>query len=309
MIRSQLSRWMSGRPHSGWGMGTTNLWSCLSDYQWIGRIHEDYEWDLSGILGWDLIIFVNDILVYSKDQESHQGHLRVILNRLREHNSLPNSASVPFGKGVWDSWGTLCQIRESRLTQRRSIPSRIDQSQRMPPRWELPWIGRILQKVCERVCGLGSTNDSTNRERCEIHMVRRVWEVLFSTDGYANEWTGFDLSWYEWILCSLTGLAAFWWKRARWLPIHQGNLRKHEVNYPTHDLEKSVVVFALKIWYSYLYEAKVQIFTDHKSLKYIFHSDWVKFTAKAVDEICGQLWSRYFLSFGQDKLGRRCIEK
>ena len=47
-------------------------------------------------------------------------------------------------------------------------------------------------------------------------------------------------------------------------------MRKHEENYPTHDLEMAVAVFALKIWRSYLYGAKVQILTDHKSLKYIF---------------------------------------
>ncbi|KAF8088717.1 hypothetical protein N665_0532s0076 [Sinapis alba] len=47
-------------------------------------------------------------------------------------------------------------------------------------------------------------------------------------------------------------------------------LRPHEANYPTHDLELAVVVFALKIWRSYLYGEKVKIFTDHKSLKYIF---------------------------------------
>ncbi|KAL5574118.1 hypothetical protein UlMin_023715 [Ulmus minor] len=44
----------------------------------------------------------------------------------------------------------------------------------------------------------------------------------------------------------------------------------HEKNYPTHDLELAAVVFALKIWRHYLYGARCQIFTDHKSLKYIF---------------------------------------
>ena len=47
-------------------------------------------------------------------------------------------------------------------------------------------------------------------------------------------------------------------------------LKKHELNYPTHDLELAAVVFALKIWRHYLYGATCQIFTDHKSLKYIF---------------------------------------
>ena len=47
-------------------------------------------------------------------------------------------------------------------------------------------------------------------------------------------------------------------------------LKKHEVNYPTHDLELAAVVHALKIWRHYLLGNKVHIFTDHKSLKYIF---------------------------------------
>ncbi|WZY72146.1 hypothetical protein YC2023_004386 [Brassica napus] len=47
-------------------------------------------------------------------------------------------------------------------------------------------------------------------------------------------------------------------------------LRPHEVNYPTHDLELAAIVFALKILRSYLYGEKVQILTDHQSLKYIF---------------------------------------
>ena len=47
-------------------------------------------------------------------------------------------------------------------------------------------------------------------------------------------------------------------------------LKKHEVNYPSHDLELAAVVHALKIWRHYLLGNKVHIFTDHKSLKYIF---------------------------------------
>jgi hypothetical protein len=47
-------------------------------------------------------------------------------------------------------------------------------------------------------------------------------------------------------------------------------LRKHKANYPTHDLELAVVVHALKIWRHYLLENVCNIFTNHKSLKYIF---------------------------------------
>jgi hypothetical protein len=47
-------------------------------------------------------------------------------------------------------------------------------------------------------------------------------------------------------------------------------LKKHERNCPTHDLELATVVFALKSWRHYLYGETCDIYTDHKSLKYIF---------------------------------------
>ena len=47
-------------------------------------------------------------------------------------------------------------------------------------------------------------------------------------------------------------------------------LRPHEQNYPTHDLELAVVVHALKMWRHYLMRTRCNIYTDHKSLKYIF---------------------------------------
>ena len=46
-------------------------------------------------------------------------------------------------------------------------------------------------------------------------------------------------------------------------------LRRHELNYPTHYLEMAEVIFALKIWRHYLYGEKYEIYTDHKSLQYI----------------------------------------
>ena len=47
-------------------------------------------------------------------------------------------------------------------------------------------------------------------------------------------------------------------------------LRPHEKNYPTHDLELAAVIHALKIWRHYLMGTQCHIYTDHKSLKYIF---------------------------------------
>ena len=47
-------------------------------------------------------------------------------------------------------------------------------------------------------------------------------------------------------------------------------LKPHELNYPTHDLELVAIVFALKIWRHYLYGEKFELFSDHKSLRYLF---------------------------------------
>ena len=47
-------------------------------------------------------------------------------------------------------------------------------------------------------------------------------------------------------------------------------VKVHERNYPTHDLELTTVVFALKIWSHYLYGVHVDVFTDQKRLQYVF---------------------------------------
>ena len=46
-------------------------------------------------------------------------------------------------------------------------------------------------------------------------------------------------------------------------------LKNHEWNYPMHDMELVAIVFALKIWRHYLYDEQFEVFSDHKSLKYI----------------------------------------
>ncbi|MCH83668.1 retrotransposon protein, partial [Trifolium medium] len=47
-------------------------------------------------------------------------------------------------------------------------------------------------------------------------------------------------------------------------------LKSHEENYPTHDLELAAIVFGLKVWRHYLYGVQFEVFSDHKSLKYLF---------------------------------------
>jgi hypothetical protein len=69
---------------------------------------------------------------------------------------------------------------------------------------------------------------------------------------------------------SCLGLGCVLMQEGRVVAYASRQLRKHELNYPTHDLELAAVVHALKIWRHYLIGHKSDVYTDHKSLKCIF---------------------------------------
>ncbi|GFS40213.1 hypothetical protein Acr_00g0067210 [Actinidia rufa] len=66
------------------------------------------------------------------------------------------------------------------------------------------------------------------------------------------------------------GIKFTWDKACKVVAYASCQLKPHEKNYLTHDLELAAVVFALKNWRHYLYGEKFEVFSDHKSLKYIF---------------------------------------
>nr|GFB32704.1 putative reverse transcriptase domain-containing protein [Tanacetum cinerariifolium] len=65
------------------------------------------------------------------------------------------------------------------------------------------------------------------------------------------------------------GLGVVLMQREKVISYASRQLKIHEKNYTTHDLEFRAVVFALKIWRHYLYGTKCIVFTNHKSLQYI----------------------------------------
>jgi hypothetical protein len=67
-----------------------------------------------------------------------------------------------------------------------------------------------------------------------------------------------------------TGLGCVLLQEGRVVAYASRQLRKYEVNYPNHDLELAAIVHALKIWRHYLLGNVCHIYTDNKSLKYIF---------------------------------------
>ena len=69
---------------------------------------------------------------------------------------------------------------------------------------------------------------------------------------------------------SLQGLGCVLMQGGKVIAYGSRQLKMHEKNYPTHDLELAAVVFALKIWRHYLYGERFELYSDHKSLKYLF---------------------------------------
>ncbi|KAL0536510.1 hypothetical protein IC582_025459 [Cucumis melo] len=69
---------------------------------------------------------------------------------------------------------------------------------------------------------------------------------------------------------SKKGMGCILMQQGRMVAYASRQLKSHEQNYPTHYLELAAMTYALKIWRHYLYGEKIQIFTDHKSLKYFF---------------------------------------
>jgi len=67
------------------------------------------------------------------------------------------------------------------------------------------------------------------------------------------------------------GLGCVLMQREKVIAYASRQLKVHEKNYTTHDLELGAMVFALKIWRHYLYGTRCTIFTDHKSLQHIFN--------------------------------------
>ncbi|GJT50633.1 putative reverse transcriptase domain-containing protein [Tanacetum coccineum] len=90
------------------------------------------------------------------------------------------------------------------------------------------------------------------------------------------------------------GLGCVLMQRGKVIAYALRQLKNHERNYTTHDLELGAVVFALKIWRHYLYGTKSVIYTDHKSLKHIFDQKelntrqrrWIELFSDYECEIC-----------------------
>ncbi|GKD92896.1 putative reverse transcriptase domain-containing protein, partial [Tanacetum coccineum] len=95
----------------------------------------------------------------------------------------------------------------------------------------------------------------------ELHKKKEFAPILAFPEGAENFIVYCDASY--------KGLGAVLMQREKVIAYTSRQLKIHEKNFTTHDLELGAVVFALKIWRHYLYRTKCTMFTDHKSLQHI----------------------------------------
>ncbi|KAL0553650.1 hypothetical protein IC582_007550 [Cucumis melo] len=182
-----------------------------------------------------LIVFIDDILVYSVDRESHEEHLRIVLQTLREKQLYAKFSKCEFWLEQVVFLGHVVSAKGVSVD-----PQKVE----AVVNWERP----ISATEVRSFLGLA---------------------------GYYRRFIE-DFSRLALPLTALTrknvklGLGCVLMQDGNVIAYASRQLKEHECNYPTHDLEPAAVVLALKIWRHYLFGEKCHIFTDHKSLKYIF---------------------------------------
>ncbi|KAL0544358.1 hypothetical protein IC582_019472 [Cucumis melo] len=195
-----------------------------------------------------VIVFIDDILVYSVDRESHEEHLRIVLQTLREKQLYAKFSKCEFWLEQVVFFGHVVSAKGVSVD-----PQKVEAI----VNWERP----ISATEVRSFLGLAGYY----RRFIEDFSRLALPLTALTRKNVKFEWSD---------KCEQSSQELK--KRLVTAPIlalpvtGKDYLKEHECNYPTHDLELAVVVLALKIWRHYLFGEKCHTFTDHKSLKYIF---------------------------------------
>ncbi|KAJ9544424.1 hypothetical protein OSB04_024131 [Centaurea solstitialis] len=224
-----------------------------------------------------VIVFIDDILIYSKTKEDHVKNLREVLEILRREQLYAKFSKCDF-------W--LQEVRFlGHLVNREGIkvdPAKVEAVMK----WESPkltteiriflglagYYRRFIQdfsKVAVPLTKLTRKNVSFVRgeeQQSAFETLRQKLceaPVLMVPEGVEDMTVYCDASYH--------GLRCVLMQHGKVISYASRQLKTHEVNYLTHDLELAAVVFALKLWRHYLYGVKCTIYTDHKSLRYFLN--------------------------------------
>ncbi|GJY97041.1 putative reverse transcriptase domain-containing protein [Tanacetum coccineum] len=189
-----------------------------------------------------MIVFIDDILIYSKSKQEHEEHLKLILELLKKEELYAKFSKCEF-------WIPKVQFL-SHMIDSQGIhvdPAKIKSIKD----WTSP---KIPTKICQFL-GLAEAAFQLLKEKlCSA-------PILALPEGAKNLI----------IYCDALhkGLGAVLMQNEKEIAYASRQLKIYEKNYTTHDMELQAVVFALKISRHYLYGTKCTVFTDHKSLQHI----------------------------------------
>ncbi|WVZ76319.1 hypothetical protein U9M48_024303 [Paspalum notatum var. saurae] len=223
-----------------------------------------------------IVVFIDDILIYSKSEEEHEVHLRLVLQRLREHKLYAKLKKCEFWIDEVPFLGHI--ISKGRIAvDPRKISAITNWEVPQTPKEVRGFLGLVgyyrrfienfsktakpMTSLLEKYAAFKWTAD---RQAAFDELKRRLTTApVLTLPDQQKKFT---------VYCdaSRDGLGCVLMQDGKVVAYGSRQLRKHEVNYPTHDLELAAVVYALKIWRHYLFGQRCEIYTDHKSLKYIF---------------------------------------
>ncbi|GJZ94518.1 putative reverse transcriptase domain-containing protein [Tanacetum coccineum] len=199
-----------------------------------------------------VIVFIDDILIYSKTQEEHVEHLRsAVFGHVINGNGIHVDPSKIEAVKNWKAPRTQTEVC-SFLGLARYYHRFIENFSK---------IAKPLTILTQK----SKTFDWGEEQELTFQTLKDKLcnaPVLALPDGPKDFVVYCD--------ASGIGLCCVLMQRGKVIAYASRQLKIHEKNYTTHDLELGAVVFALKIWRHYLYGTKSVIYTDHKSLQHIF---------------------------------------
>jgi hypothetical protein len=223
-----------------------------------------------------VVVFIDDILIYSKNEEEHAKHWRVMLTRLREHQLYAKFSKgalwleeIKFLGHVLSAKGIAVDPSKVKDILEWKSPTTVHQVRSF-----LGLAGYYrrfildFSKIVKPITGL-LKNDTKFDRSSKCNEAFEQLKVLLTT---APVLAHLDIEKHFDVYCdaSGSGLGCVLMQEGRVIAYASRQLCRHEEHYPTHDLELAIVVHALKIWCHYLLGNTCHLYTDHKSLKYIF---------------------------------------
>ncbi|KAL4030883.1 hypothetical protein IC575_009137 [Cucumis melo] len=223
-----------------------------------------------------VIVFIDDILIYSQTEAEHEEHLHQVLETLRSNKLYAKFSKcefwlkkVTFLGHVVSSEGVSVDPAKIEVVTNWPRPSTVSEIR------SFLGLAGYYRRFAEDFSRIASPLTQLTRKgtpfvwspACESSFQELKQKlvtapVLTVPDGSESFVIYSD--------ASKKGLGCVLMQQGKVVAYASRQMKSHEQNYPTHDLELAAVVFALKIWRHYLYGEKIQIFTDHKSLKYFF---------------------------------------